>query len=264
MPAAALPPPDAYRFWSELRDGVPQPAGEAQLAYDVGDIPPGGESVVVLEIIVRSVHDYGADLVLVARPDQHEYARITFHGTLAEGASPVGVKLFREQPAGASVTYGLAILNYTGAPFDAVRVDLSPGSGVRLEGTTDWRLTSASPRLVADFGPLAADTSVERTFTIVPASGDCVAAQPVLVVTATQGDQVFHAAAIDDGVLLNCGGGEGGGDGVSAFPSAGVGPPPDRHEGDAAEAALLAGGAGALALGLVLRRRARLQAVPGR
>jgi hypothetical protein len=264
MPAAAAPPPDAYRFWSEVRDGVPQQVGEAQLAYDLGDIAPGGESVVVLEIVVRSTHEYGADVVLVAQPDQREYARTTFHGTVVDGAESIGLKLYHGPAVSDSVGYGLMILNFTGTPYDAVTAELSPGRGVRLEGVSEWRLTSASPHLAADLGPLAADSVDQRAFTIVPADGGCVTAQPVLVVTATQGGQVFHAAAIDDGVVLTCGVGEGGDDGVSAFPAAGSGPPLHHETGGATGAALLAGGAGAIALGLALRRRARLQALPGR
>jgi hypothetical protein len=261
MPAANLPTPDFYYFWSEVRDGVPQQVGEAQLAYDLGDIVPGAESVVVFEIIVRSTHDYGADLVLAAQPDQHEYARVTVHGTVVDGPSAIGLKLYHDQAAGTSVPYGLVVLNYTGAPYDAVRVEMSPGRGVRLEGATEWHLANASPRLVADFEPLAPDSELQRAFTVVPAAGgDCVTAQPVLVVTATQGDQVFHAAAIDDGVVLNCsgvgGGGQDGG-GTSALPAAGFGPPRGRDGSHAGGPALLAGGAGALALGLALRRRAQ-------
>lgn len=77
LPATSVAPPDLYLFWSETHDGVRSVLGQAQLAYDFGDIAPGASSVIVLEIIVRSTHDFGADVALMGQPDQTEYARTT-------------------------------------------------------------------------------------------------------------------------------------------------------------------------------------------
>jgi hypothetical protein len=215
-------------FWSETHDGVRSVPGEVQLTYDFGDIEPGGFSVIELEVIVRSTHDYGADAVLVAQPDQREYSRTTTRGTVTpEGGSTVPATLTRDfdivTAHMTSATYRLAIMNFGDTPYDDVTAELSPGTGIRVEGTADWKPGGEPGRLVADFGPLAGSTTIERTFRLVPANADCATARPVMVVTTSQGGIVRRQPLMDDGVLLGaCGGGEPDAAGVK-LPNSGFG-----------------------------------------
>ncbi|MBI5283765.1 MAG: hypothetical protein HY874_01610 [Chloroflexi bacterium] len=260
IPAAAVPPPDFYLFWSATHDGVRSTPGEVQLTYDFGDIEPGESSVIELEIIVRSTHDYGADVALVAEPDQHEYSRTTIRGAVTpEGAATVPATLTRvaghASPPLAEGTYRLAIINFGATPYDDVAVELSPGDGIGVEGAPDWKPAGDAGRLVADFGSLPGSATIERTFTLAPASADCTEARPVLVVTTTQGVVVRRQPLVDDGVLLNfCGGGEPDPDGVT-LPHGGFGPSASAGRAHWPETTLAAAGALCAAMGATARRR---------
>lgn len=230
VPATTLPPPDTYVFWSELRDGVRQPLGEAQLAYDFGDIPPGAQSVIVLDVIVHSTHDFGADAVLLAQPDQRVYARDTVRGAVApEGAATVPATLTRVDVDAAAppawITYELNVMNFGSAPDDDITVELSPGFGIRLDDASGWDLDPTSGHLSADFGELAGNSVLRRRLKLVSNTGGCATARPVLVVTARQAGTVRRQPLIDDGLLLNfCGGGD------PTLPVTGSGPTPrDRR-----------------------------------
>ncbi len=262
IPAAAVPPPDFYLFWSATHDGVRSIPGEVQLTYDFGDIEPGASSVIELEIILRSTHDYGADVALVAEPGMREYGRTTIRGTVTpEGGATVPALLTREDdrraPPLTDATYRLAVMNFGDTPYDDVSAELSPGTGVNAVGAPDWKPAGDAGRLVADFGSLPGSATIERTFTLAPANRDCTEARPVLVVTTTQGGAVRRQPLVDDGVLLNfCGGGEPDPGGVT-LPHGGFGPSASAGRAHWPETTLAAAGALCAAMGAATARRRR-------
>ena len=259
LPAANVAPPDLYLFWSESHDGVRSVPGQAQLTYDFGDIAPGASSTIVLEIIVRSRHDFGADVALVAQPDQRAYSRTPIRGTVtAEGGATIPLTLIRDFVVTAPMTsaaYRLAIMNFGDTPYDGVTAELSPGTNVILK-SDDWEASGLPGRLTANFGPLAGNSDIRRVLSIVAAPGACATAAPALVVTAVQRGITRRQPVVDDGVLLGfCGGGEAG---VGALPYGGSGP-----SGSSAgrlrvtAAAMAAIGALCVAMGATTRHRRR-------
>jgi hypothetical protein len=260
LPAATLPPPDFYLFWSVTHDGVRSIPGEVQLTYDLGDIEPGGFSAIDLEIIVRSTHDYGADVALVGQPDQRELGRATIRGAVSpDGAATALATLTREDDQAAppltSATYRLAILNNGDNPYDDVAAELSPGTAVRVEGASEWKPSGEPGRLVSDFGPLAGSATIERAFRLVSANAECATARPVMVVTTSRGGIVRRQPLVDDGLILSpCGGGDLDAGGVK-LPNGGYGVSAGGRGMHRLGAMLAGTGVLCLAMGATARRR---------
>ncbi len=262
VPASNLPTPDAYYFWSAVHDGVPQTISETQLTYDFGDIAPGASSVIVLEIIVRSTHDYGADVVLLAQPDQREYARVAFHGSVTAagpGNPPATLQL---EAAPVSLAPGLyqASLTVTSESeklvFITADVGLEPDFVIpdRFRRVVDGPRNAPSPLpgrfplTTVEIEPYAPPGEPEVFIFDIDATGACYGGPIAIVATArTLDGRLLRPALLDyvswDGA--NC---------VSGLPNGGAGPLPARHDALLLALALLLGGARLLALGLSLRR----------
>jgi hypothetical protein len=259
VPAATLPPPDLYLFWSETHDGVRSAPGEGQLTYDFGDIAAGGLSMIVLEIIVRSTHDFGADVALVGQPDQREYGRVTVLGSVTSGGGPaIPASLTREfesaTPNMPSASYSLKITNAASVPYDDVSVELAPGIGVGASGAIDWKGGGEPGRFVADFGTLGGSATIDRSFRLAPEHGECETADPAVVITARQGGIVRRQPLIDEAASV----GPCTTLGVGALPQGGSGPSGNGRGGLSGTAAgVAATGMLLFAMGATMRRRRR-------
>ncbi len=256
VPARGLPPPDFYLFWSKTHDGVRTTPAPSDLTYEFGDIAPGGSSTIVLEVIVESRQGFGADVALVADPNQTEYGRTTVRGAAGTGApDPLPITLARAaypEEATPATTYRLTIKSRQAVPYDSVSVELAPGAGVvKSSGWTP----SGMGRVSAEFGPLAADAEIERDITIVPPDQECLTVQAVVVVTVVEPGATRRQPAIGESVPVGaCARLDGGGD--VSLPQGGIGPAGGGRRGNLpAAAGVAAVGALCLGMGLTMRRR---------
>jgi hypothetical protein len=271
LPAPNLPPPDLYVFWSETHDGVRSIPSLGDLTYDFGDVAPGATSTIVLEVIVRSTHDFGADASLVAQPDRREYARTTIRGSVgAEGIERVPITLAREDAATGPPTiavYRLTIENPGRSEFGSVSAEISPGADVIVR-SGGWR-PSGPGRVSADLGALAPGEELKRELRLAyvgaagaaPIAGaapqGCGNAYPVLVVTIDALGGTHRQPVIGESAILGACGQLGGG-GELSLPRGGSGPSGEtRQPLRLAAAGVATLGVLVAAMGATMRRRSR-------
>lgn len=258
--ASGLEPPDLYVFRSETHDGVRSVPGQAQLTYDFGDIAPGASSTIMLEIIVRSTHGFGADVALVTQPNQQVHAYATVRGAVGtDSPDPLPITLTRvggDADVLIPPTYHLTIENAEAAPFDSVTAEISPGTGVVVK-SAEWKPTERADRETVDFGALAAGSEITRDLTMVTDTLACTTVHPILIVTIVKPDGARRQPVVaGETPLGDCGRPEGGG-GLS-LPPGGSGPSA-RGAGQLRATAAAAAAIGALcfAMGATMRQPRR-------
>jgi hypothetical protein len=275
LPAANLPPPDIYLFWSETRDGVRSVPEMGDLTYDFGDIAPGATSTIALDVIVRSTHDFGADAALLAQPDRREYARKTIRGPVGtDGTERVPITLAREGGETGPTTiatYRLTIENPGSAEFGSVGAEMSPGTDVIVR-SAGWQPSGTAGRVSADLGALAPGEQLQRELRLAypgaawtaPIAGavpqGCGNAHPVLVVTIDgPGGRHLQPVIGESAILGACG--QFGGGGELSLPRGGSGPAGENREPlRLAAAGVATVGVLLLAMGATMRRRSRREA----
>lgn len=186
--------PNQYYFFSAARDGQVFDISSNELAYRFSDLSPGESSVLEIEVIVRSDHDYGADLILTARDVAVELDRVVLSTQVVDPpAQRVGVTMTLQDPAGFEMVrpaaeYAVEITNSSGEDLVDYHLDVAAGIGVQA--------SFAGP----EAPPVPDGGSVTVPVVLTPAA-DCVWAYPAAVVRADDGTV---AAAIAD-VSVNLG-----------------------------------------------------------
>jgi hypothetical protein len=198
MPSSQALLPNQYYFFSARLDGEDLDISGAPLTYWFSDLASGESSVLEIEIIIRSDHDYGADLVLNVGHARAELDRVALSTQVVDPpAQRVSAQLtllgagLEEPPP--TREYDVELLNGTGAALGEATIELVIGSGVSLS-SGDWRPAEFPGRYSHDSPSLAAGERAHLTFEVVP-QADCVWAYPALVVRADGGPV---AAAIAD------------------------------------------------------------------
>jgi hypothetical protein len=99
-PAGNVPPPARYWFFAARLDGVVQDTGPGDITYQMGDIPPGGERVLELDVIVRVTEPSGAVAFLSPDFGGSTYAQEAVIIEPDDAPPDVSMRLDVSQPSG--------------------------------------------------------------------------------------------------------------------------------------------------------------------
>jgi hypothetical protein len=260
LPGSAVGPPDRYYFFSETIDGLARETSGDDTSYDLGNVGSHEVRSVAFRIIVRSSHHFGADVAVVAQPDQYEYARRSL--TIGATAEPPSVdfSLIYEGQVSSSqtVSLGLRIENHAQDAVDAADLELEPGYKYSVEDPGFELVPLAGgdgffARYTASLGFFAPGYVSEEPISLQTAAGVCLTPNPAAVATVHIGGRSEVLAALADLPDLPCGGAH---QSTANFPATGVRDPGDTRP---ELPALLLAVVGALcgAMGVTLRYRQR-------
>lgn len=229
VPGSAVPPPDRYYFFSERLDGVEHETTGNDTVYDLGNVPAGAQRVVEFRIVVRSAHDFGADVEVVAQPNQHPYAERAVR--VGVGAEPPVIQLqvryegAKREPSQSAIL----LMDLTNGANEAILnadIEFEPGYkfAVMNDGWTPVPRLSGTgmyARYSHPVGGVDAHRVEEAAIVLGSAAGICVTPDtPAAVATVYVGDRTVVVAATVD-VPANCPGDAQSG---AALPATGSGP----------------------------------------
>ncbi len=215
MPAADLPIPDRYFFFTYWRDGVEYAHQPTEISYAFGPIEPGGSSEIELEIIVNSRQDFGASVGLsVAGDDQFSDVQ---DSRFAVSDDPAGflpplygslVRLWRDDSGPISSSVGswvLVVRNTLDQEIAPLSIEVfAPDYGVTAGLDNPQRM---SPSVIGGLAPsIGANGFLQRELRV-ETRGACVYASPAVVVRGQPAGREPVFAAIlppNEGTPLNC------------------------------------------------------------
>lgn len=259
LPDPAVSPPDRFFFFSERLDGVEHETTGNDTVYDLGDIPAGAQRVVEFRIIVRSAHDFGADVEVVAQPNQHPYSNRSVE--VSVGAQETDVRLsLKDGPKENGRPRSFFVLDLTNGAAEQIagaEVEFEPGYrfAVMNDGWTQVpRLggTGMYARHSHPVGGVDAHRVDEVAIVLGSAAGICITpTTPAAVAMVRLRDRTVVVAATVD-VPRNC---PGVGQGGAGLPATGSGPSDADGRPPLPAALLAAVGLLCLAMGATGRRR---------
>lgn len=105
VPAPDVAIPDRYYFFAARLDGIPLDINSGQINYDLGAIPPGGERVLELDVIVRVTQPSGALAQLYSLESGYEFAQQTLIIEPSDDPAPVEMRMEAHYGAAGEGTY---------------------------------------------------------------------------------------------------------------------------------------------------------------
>lgn len=228
VPAADVTIPDRYFFFRYVLNGTEQTHAGTEITYSFGRIADGASATVQLDIIVRSDHEFGADVLLDAGGT--EIHRAEQRWTVVDDAPEPAlygslVPIWRDESGGVSpsdASFTLVVRNTLDEDLALITAEVfAPDYGITA-GLDPQNRTSKSI-ITGALGPVMAGGYIQRELRV-ETRPRCTYASPAMIVNASRsGAQAVRAAILpDEGATLNCGTLE-----TPSFPAAGQGPMPE-------------------------------------